>query len=52
MADTRAKVKGSSLYKPFYEYLEKAEKTAEYYKQNPQEHLQEILRMKMNGELQ
>lgn len=32
------------------EYLDKAQDTANYYKDNPQEHLKELLRRKFNGE--
>lgn len=51
VAETRARVKGSSNYKPLYDYLEEAEKTTTYYKQNPQQYLQEIFKMKIDGKL-
>lgn len=45
----REKVKNSPSYKPLYEYFEKAEQKANYYKSNPEQHLRDILSAKMNG---
>lgn len=45
----REKVKNSPGYKPLYEYLESAEQKANYYKNNPEEHLKDVLAAKMNG---
>lgn len=48
--EMRQIVKSSRNYRSVYEYLDKAKDTANYYKENPQEHLQELLRRKINGE--
>lgn len=45
----RKKVKNSPSYKPLYEYFEKAEQKANYYKDNPEQHLKDIFAAKMNG---
>lgn len=45
----REKVKNSSMYKPLYEYFESAEQKANYYKNNPEQHLKDVLAAKMNG---
>lgn len=45
----REKVKNSPSYKPLYEYLEMAEQKANYYKDNPEQHLRDALAAKMNG---
>lgn len=47
----RETVKNSPQYKPLYQYLEGASNKAEYYKQNPQEHLKDIMNAKLNGKL-
>lgn len=47
----RETVKNSPQYKPLYQYLEGAVDKAEYYKQNPQEHLKDIMNAKLNGKL-
>lgn len=46
MRDT---VKNSPNYKPLYDYFEKAEHKANYYKDNPEQHLKDVLAAKMNG---
>ena len=46
MRDT---VKNSPNYKPLYDYFEKAEQKANYYKDNPEQHLKDVLAAKMNG---
>ena len=46
MRDT---VKNSPNYKPLYDYFEKAEQKANYYKDNPEQHLKDVLVAKMNG---
>lgn len=48
---TRETVKNSPGYKPLYEYFERAEQTANYYKENPEQHLKDIFAAKMNGEI-
>ena len=45
----RNKVKNSPNYKPLYDYFEQAEKKANYYKANPEQHLKDVLAAKMNG---
>ncbi len=45
----REKVKNSPNYKPLYEYFEMAEQKAEYYKNNPEQHLKDVFAAKMNG---
>lgn len=45
----REKVKNSPSYRPLYEYLETAEQKANYYKGNPEQHLRDVLKAKMNG---
>ena len=45
----REKVKNSPGYKPLYEYFESAEQKANYYKNNPEQHLKDVLAAKMNG---
>ena len=49
VSSMREKVKNSPSYKPLYEYFEKAEQKAKYYKDNPEQHLKDILEAKMNG---
>ena len=46
MRDT---VRNSPNYKPLYDYFEKAEQKANYYKDNPEQHLKDVLAAKMNG---
>lgn len=47
----REKVKNSPNYKPLYEYFEKAEHKANYYKDNPNQHLKDLFEAKLNGKL-
>lgn len=49
VSSMREKVKNSPSYKPLYEYFEKAEQKANYYKDNPEQHLKDIFAAKMNG---
>lgn len=49
VSSMREKVKNSPSYKPLYEYFEKAEQKVNYYKDNPEQHLKDILEAKMNG---
>ena len=49
VSSMREKVKNSPNYKPLYEYFEMAEQKAEYYKNNPEQHLKDVLAAKMNG---
>ena len=49
VSDMRNKVKNSPNYKPLYDYFEQAEQKANYYKNNPQEHLRDVFAAKMNG---
>lgn len=51
VAQTRERVKNSPNYKPLYEMLDGAQDTANYYKQNPEEHLRDILQAKIDGRL-
>ena len=47
----REVVKNSPKYKLLYDYLNQAEQQAQYYKDNPQEHLKAVMNAKMNGKL-
>lgn len=47
----REVVKDSPKYKPLYDYFNQAEQQAQYYKDNPEEHLKAVLNAKMNGKL-
>lgn len=51
VSDMRSKVKNSPSYKHLYEYFKNAENTANYYKQNPQEHLRDVFKAKMDGRI-
>lgn len=48
--EMRQIVKSSRNYRSLYDYLDKAQDIANYYNDNPQEHLKELLRRKFNGE--
>lgn len=37
------------MYKPLYDYFEQAEQKANYYKNNPAQHLKDVFAAKMNG---
>lgn len=47
----RKKVKNSPNYKPLYDYFKNAKEKAEFYKNNPEEHLKDVLQMKLDGKL-
>ena len=47
--DMRETVKNRPGYKRLYEYFENAKQKAHYYKDNPEQHLRDILAVKMNG---
>lgn len=49
VSNMRNTVKSSSLYKPLYDYFESAEQKVNYYKNNPEQHLKDVLAAKMNG---
>ena len=49
VSSMREKVRNSPNYKPLYEYFEMAEQKAEYYKNNPEQHLKDVFAAKMNG---
>lgn len=51
VAEMRNKVKNSPEYKAAYEYLRQAEQKAEYYKANPERHLRDLFKTKMNGDI-
>lgn len=51
VAEMRNKVKNSPEYKAAYEYLGQAEQKAEYYKANPEQHLRDLFKAKMNGDI-
>lgn len=51
VTEMRSKVKNSPNYKPLYDYFEQAEQKAQYYKNNPEQHLKDIFNAKMNGDL-
>ena len=42
VSEMRNKVKNSPNYKPLYDYFEQAEQKANYYKNNPEQHLKDI----------
>ena len=46
---TREKVRSQPMYKSLYEYFENSEKKAQYYKDNPEEHLKDLMKAKMSG---
>lgn len=45
----RAAIKNSPRYKPLYDYLNGAMSKAEYYSANPQEHLRDLFKAKLDG---
>lgn len=45
----RSTVKSQPMYKSMYEYMDQAEKTAEYYKEHPEEHLRKLMEEKLKG---
>lgn len=47
----RSKIKNSSKYKAIYESINNIVEKAEYYKNNPEQHLKDLLQMKMDGKL-
>ena len=47
----RETVKRQPQYKAVYDYLDQSKKTAEYYQQNPEQHLKDIMNAKLNGKL-
>lgn len=49
VSEMRNKVKNSPNYKPLYDYFEQAEQKANYYKNNPEQHLKDVFAAKMNG---
>ena len=51
VSDMRSRVKGSSTYKPLYDYLNGASEKADYYKRNPEQHLKDVFKAKMSGEI-
>ena len=51
VAETRNRVKNSPNYKPLYEYLENAADTAKFYKDNPEQHLRDIFKAKLDGKM-
>lgn len=51
VTEMRERVKNSSMYKPLYDYFDNAEKTAKYYKENPEQHLKDIFSAKMDGRI-
>lgn len=52
VVETRNRVKNSPNYKPLYEYLDNATDTAKFYKENPEQHLRDVFKAKMEGKLQ
>lgn len=51
VVETRNRVKNSPNYKPLYEYLENAANTVKYYKENPEQHLRDLFKEKMEGKI-
>ena len=49
VSEMRNKVKNSPNYKPVYDYLNNAQQKANYYKNNPEQHLKDVFNAKMNG---
>ena len=52
VSEMRNKVKNSPNYKPVYDYLNNAQQKANYYKNNPEQHLKDVFNAKMNGTIQ
>lgn len=50
VSEMRSKVRNSSSYKSAYDYLNQSANKAEYYKNNPEEHLKDIMTAKLRGE--
>lgn len=51
VSSMRDVVKNSPNYKPLYEYFKQAKQTANYYKENPEQHLKDVFAAKMNGRI-
>lgn len=51
ISNMRETVLNSPKYKATNEYLKQAEQQAVYYKQHPEEHLRELFKAKMNGDI-
>ena len=47
----RNKVKNQPQYKLLYDYFDQTRKSAEYYEQNPEQHLRDLLKAKMEGRI-
>ena len=51
VANMRNKVRSQGKYKSSYEYIQNAKVNVEYYKQNPEQHLRDVLKAKMDGKI-
>ena len=51
VATMRAKVKAQPKYKADYDYLNNAKQKVIQYTQDPQQHLKDLMNMKLNGKL-
>lgn len=49
VTEMRKTVSSSPKYKTTIDYLEEAKQKAQYYKDNPEEHLRSLLKAKMDG---
>lgn len=51
VSSMRVVVKNSPDYKALYEAFERAKQRANYYKENPEQHLKDVLAAKMDGRI-
>lgn len=49
VAKMRETVKNSPQYKMMYDYFDQAESKAKHYKDNPEEHLKDLMNAKLHG---
>ena len=51
IVEMRKTVKNSPSYKPMYEVLDRIEDRANYYNDNPEQHLKDLFNVKLNGDI-
>lgn len=51
VSEMRNKVKSSPNYKPLYDYFSQSEQKANYYKNNPNQHLKDLFNAKVDGKI-
>ena len=51
VASMRNTVRSQGKYKSSYEYIQNAKANVEYYKKNPEQHLRDVLKAKMDGKI-